>query len=144
MPLIYLHCPVETFSAAAKNKMAEELTTLALQVEGLPNTPFVRSTCWIYMHEYVAGSVYHGGAPAVSNVISLEVNVFKGGLATVAKQLLIERFTFCIKKHAMMVPHARAPVYIIIRDTPETDWGVFGKTIKLNDLHQPPIDAEPI
>lgn len=144
MPLIYLHCPVETFSDAAKNEMAKELTTLALQVERLPDTPFVRSTCWIYMHEYAASGVYHGGTPATSKIIILEVNVFKGGLNTKAKQSLIERFTVCIKKHSGMAPDARGLVYIIIRDVPETDWGVFGKTITLDDLHQPPADAKPI
>ena len=144
MPLIYLHCPVETFTDTAKNEMAKELTTLALQVERLPDTPFVRSTCWIYMHEYAASGVYHGGTPATSKVISLEVNVFKGGLDTVAKQLIIERFTACIKKNSEMAPDERGPVYIIIRDVPETNWGVFGKTITLDALHQPPADAKPI
>jgi hypothetical protein len=42
MPKIYLNCPVETFTATAKTKLAQELTTLALEVEDLPNTPFVR------------------------------------------------------------------------------------------------------
>jgi phenylpyruvate tautomerase PptA (4-oxalocrotonate tautomerase family) len=144
MPLIYLHCPAETFTAAAKNDMAAELTTLALQVEGLPDTPFVRSTCWIYLHEYAATNVYHGGKPSTTKVISLEVNVFERGLDSVAKLLLIERFTACIRNHAGMALDERAPVYILIRDVPETDWGVFGKTISLKDLHQPPIDAKPI
>jgi phenylpyruvate tautomerase PptA (4-oxalocrotonate tautomerase family) len=144
MPLIYLHCPEDTFSATARNEMAEELTSLALQVEGLPDTPFVRSTCWIYMHEYAAASVYHGGNPSTTKVISLEVNVFEGGLDNLARQLLIERFTACIRKHAGIVPNERTPVYIIIRDVPETNWGVFGKTIRLKDLHQPPVDAKPI
>jgi phenylpyruvate tautomerase PptA (4-oxalocrotonate tautomerase family) len=123
--------------------MAEELTTLALQVERLPDTASVRSTCWLYMHEYPVASVYHGGVPSVSNVISLEVNVFEGGLDNMAKQLLIKHFTACIQKHAQIRPDGFAPVYIIIRDVPETNWGVFGTTITLKDLHQPPITNRP-
>lgn len=144
MPLMYLHCPTETFSTAAKNELASEQTTLALRVEGLPDTPFVRSTCWIYIQEYATASVYHGGTPTGTRVISLEVNAFAGGLDVAAKQLLIKNFTACIHKHASIAPDARAPVYILIRDVPDTNWGVFGKTITLQDLHHPSVDAKPI
>ncbi|MEJ7558612.1 MAG: hypothetical protein WKF66_09915 [Pedobacter sp.] len=33
MPKIYLNCPVETFTARAKDDLAAELTALALEVE---------------------------------------------------------------------------------------------------------------
>jgi phenylpyruvate tautomerase PptA (4-oxalocrotonate tautomerase family) len=80
MPLIYVSCPDATFSAAAKDALAEELTSLALAAERLAATPFVRSTVWIYFHEYPAATVYHGGKSAGTKVISLEVNAFQGGM----------------------------------------------------------------
>ncbi|MBS7564746.1 tautomerase family protein [Mucilaginibacter sp. Bleaf8] len=144
MPLMYLHFPAETFSAAAKNELAAELTTLALRVEGLPDTPFVRSTCWIYIQEYAMANVYQGGSSTETKVISLEVNAFAGGLDVAAKQLLIENLTACIHKHAAVVPDAPAPVYIIIRDVPDTNWGVSGKTIKLQDMRLPSVDVKPM
>ena len=64
MPLIYVNCPENTFSGAAKDALAEELTSLALAIELLPDTPFVRSTVWIYIREYPVAAVYHGGKPA--------------------------------------------------------------------------------
>jgi phenylpyruvate tautomerase PptA (4-oxalocrotonate tautomerase family) len=144
MPKIYLNCPVETFTATAKDDLAAELTTLALEVENLPNTPFVRSTVWIYINEYPAANVYHGGMSSGTRVISLEVNAFEGGLDKRSKQLLIERFTTSVRKHAGIKPGELVPVYIVIREVPELNWGVFGKTMTLADLRNPPADAKAI
>lgn len=144
MPLIYINCPEATFSAAAKDALAEELTSLALAIEELPATPFVRSTVWIYFHEYPAGTVYHGGKSAGTNVISLEVNAFQGGHDVASKQLLIQQFTEAIRRQAGIAPGGLVPVYILLRDVPEADWGVFGATITLHDLYNPPAGAAAI
>jgi phenylpyruvate tautomerase PptA (4-oxalocrotonate tautomerase family) len=144
MPLIYLNCPKETFSAKAKNELAEHLTNIALEVEGLPKTPFVKSTVWIYFNEYPPENVYHGAVNTGTKVISLEINAFKGGLDVEQKKKIIEKFTESIRKHAEIKAKYRVPVYIIFRDVPESDWGVFGGTIRLEDLKNPPINAEVI
>ncbi len=80
MPSIHVHSPAGTFSDAARDALAEELTVIALESEKLPMTPFVKSTAWIYFHELPPGHVYHGGKPGGTKVVSLEVNSFKGGL----------------------------------------------------------------
>jgi phenylpyruvate tautomerase PptA (4-oxalocrotonate tautomerase family) len=144
MPLIYLNCPVGTFSIDAKKNMAEELTTAALEIENLPNSAFVRSTVWIYINEYPSENVYHGGGSIGTRVISMEVNAFKGGLVSAAKQLLIEQFTFIISKYADIDKNQLIPVYIIIRDIEERDWGIFGKTITLDSVRNFPADERPI
>ena len=144
MPLIYVNCPENTFSAAAKDALAEELTTIALATELLPDTLYRRSTVWIYFHEYPATAVYHGGKSGGTQMISLEVNAFQGGHTVSSKQALIERFTKAIGQHAGIAAAARVPVYILLRDVPESDWGVFGSTTTLNELHHPPADAVPV
>jgi phenylpyruvate tautomerase PptA (4-oxalocrotonate tautomerase family) len=144
MPKIYIKFPQGTFSQEAKNKLAEELTTIALRIENLPNTPFVRSTVWIYMNQYPESDVFHGGKPGGTKVVSVEVNAFKGGLDTPAKKLLIEEFTQNIGYHAGFPTDRLYPVYIVIRDVEETDWGIFGKTITLYDARNPRADAKPI
>jgi phenylpyruvate tautomerase PptA (4-oxalocrotonate tautomerase family) len=141
MPLIYINCPEATFSTAAKDALAEELTSLALVIERLPATPFVRSTVWIYFHEYPAATVYHGGKSAETNVISVEINAFQGGYDIASKQRLIQEFTEAIRRQAGIAPGDLVPVYIIFRDVPASDWGVFGATITLQDLHNPPSGA---
>lgn len=146
MPLIYLNCPQDTFDQPDKNKLADELTTIALQIEQLPNTPFVRSTCWIFFNEIKANNIYKGGEAIISDdkIISMEVNVFKGGLDTIQKGRLIEEFTACIRRYLSIPDDKVTTLYIIIKDIREEDWGVFGSRITLHDLKNPPEDATPI
>lgn len=144
MPLIYVNSPASTFSDEARDVLAEELTMAALESEGLPTTPFVKSTTWIYFRDYPVTHVYHGGKPGGTKVISLEVNAFQGGLDAVAKENLISRFTSAIRKHAGIAEGELVPVYIILRDVSTIDWGVFGDTISLDALRNPPADAKPV
>jgi phenylpyruvate tautomerase PptA (4-oxalocrotonate tautomerase family) len=144
MPLIYVSCPDATFSAAAKDALAEELTSLALAAERLPETPFVRSTVWIYFHDYPAATVYHGGKSAGTKVISLEVNALQGGHDAASKQVLIQQFTEAIRRQMGIAPGDLVPVYVLFRDVPASDWGVFGATITLQDLYNPPTGAAAI
>ena len=144
MPLIYFNCPEKTFSAESKETMAKELTAIALEVEKLPDTDFVKSTCWIYFNEFPKHNIYHGGSNTGTNVISLEVNAFKGGLDKEQKKEFITKFTACIHKHANFNIDKPSPVYILFRNVETWDWGVFGSTIRLRDLHSPPAEAKPI
>ena len=144
MPLIYLNTPEAIFTANARDALAEELTMIALESEQLPTTPYVKSTTWIYVKEYAPTHVYHGGKSGGTGVISLEVNAFEGGLDAQKKESLITRFTAAIKKHAGIADGALVPVYIILRDVSTLNWGVFGDTIQLDDLRNPPADAEPV
>lgn len=88
--------------------------------------------------------MYHGGQTAGTNVISLEVNALQGGHTIASKQALIAQFTEAIRPHAGIAADALVPVYILLRDVPESDWGAFGQTTTLNELHHPPADAVPI
>lgn len=144
MPKIYLNCPEGTFSNEAKDALAEDITSLALAIEKLPNTPYVRSTVWIFVNEYPLSNVYHGGQTGGTKIISIEVNALKGGLDTAAKILLIKEFTKVAGKHAGMSGQNPIPVYIVIRDVDESNWGIFGKTISLNDIRNPPPGEKPL
>ena len=140
MPLIYIHCPKDTFKAPVKNVMVEELTAIALQIEGLPDTDFVRSTAWTYIREYETGNMFKGGSPQQADGIAVEVNVFKGGLDFERKGRLMEAFTDIIQRYAAN----GAPVYVLVRENSTEDWGVLGKRITLEGLFNPPEDALPI
>lgn len=144
MPLIHFRCPAGTFSRPTRDVLAEELTDIALDCEKLPATDFVKSTAWIYFHELPAENVYHGGKPGGAKVISLEVNAFEGGLDDAAKQAFIERFTAAIRKHTGIAPNAVAPIYILFRDVPASNWGVFGNRITLDELRAPDPAAKPV
>ena len=144
MPLIYFNCPQKTFTPEINDILAEQLTTIALKVENLPDTDFVKSTCWIYFNEYPRENVYHGGFNKGTHVISLEINAFKGGLDRAQKKEFIVRFTNCIHKYAGFDSDQLSPVYIIFRDIETQNWGVLGNIIQLEDLKNPPDNAKPI
>ena len=143
MPLIYLNYPVNTLSLEARDKLAEELTIIGLDCENLPATPFIRSTVWLYFNEFPSSHVYHNGRPGGTPVISLEVNVFAGGLDESAKRMLFERFTRAIRQHTDLTIGAGAPVYIVVRDVPPANFGVSGGTTTLDALrHSDPGTPE--
>lgn len=144
MPKIFINCPEGTFSATAKHELAADLTTIALHTENLPDMAYVRSTVWIYVNEYPEANVFHGGLSGGTKIISREVNAFKGGLDNGAKKILIEKFTSSVCKHAGIPGGDVAPVYILIRDIEASDWVIFGKTITLDDVRNPPAGAKPI
>jgi phenylpyruvate tautomerase PptA (4-oxalocrotonate tautomerase family) len=107
-------------------------------------TPYVRSNIWIYAKEFAAGRVYHGGKSGGTKIISFEVNVIEGGLDTEAKKQMIAFLTNAVKKHAHIPPEERVPVFVLIRDVPAENWGMFGKPITLDALRNPPDDAVPV
>lgn len=140
MPLIYIHCPKGTFTSSSKNAMVEELTTIALTIEGLPRTDFIRSTAWTYVQEYEEDNIFKGGKPQNANGITVDINVFKGGLDFESKGIVIEAFTKIVQGYA---PNT-APIYVLIRENETENWGVLGNRITLNDLFNPPENAQPI
>ena len=144
MPKVFINYPKGTFSAHALDSLAEEITTIGLECEKLPDTPYVRSNIWVYAREYSVDEVFHGGKPRGTKVISLEANVVEGALDAHSRKELIARLTKAIGKHAGIPPRERVPVYIVIRDVPPPSWGMFGDPITLESLHNPPADAKPV
>lgn len=144
MPKIFINYPKGTFSDEALDALAKDLTTTGRECEKLPDTPYILSNIWVYAREYATDKVYHGGKPCGTKVISLEANVVAGALDSESRKELIARFTELIGKHAGIPPHERVPVYIVIRDVPPESWGMFGKPITLEGLHNPPADAVPV
>lgn len=140
MPLIHIYCPKSTFETPAKNAMLEELTTIALKIEGLPDNDFVRSTAWTYIHEIEVANCFKAGKPYNANGVLVEVNVFKGGLDFDRKGLLIDKFTQIIKGKIS----TKVPIYVLIRENETQDWGILGKRITMDNLFNPQPDALPL
>jgi phenylpyruvate tautomerase PptA (4-oxalocrotonate tautomerase family) len=144
MPKIYINYPEGTFPKNAIDSLVDEITSSAPKFEKLPDTPYVRSNIWIYAKEYAADRVYHGGKAGGTKVISFEVNVIEGGLDTEAKKQLIAFLTEAVRKHAGIPPEERVPVFVLIRDVPDQNWGMFGKPVTLDALRNPPAKAVPV
>lgn len=144
MPLIHVYSPAGTFSDAARDALGEELTVIVRELERLPMEPYNRSTTWIYFHEVPPGHVYHGGRPGGTEVIAVEVNFFEGGLDDDGKRALYQRYTERVGEHAGLPQGARVPVYIVLREVAPTDWGVFGRTTRIEELRVPRPGEAPI
>ncbi len=144
MPKIFIHNPIGTFREGAFDRLADEITIAGMECEKLPDTDFALSNIWVYAREYDAERVYHGGSSAGTRVISLEVNVIDGALDADAKKEMIARFTDIVGRHAGVPFGERAPVFILIREVPGQNWGMFGKPVTLDAVRNPPAGAEPV
>lgn len=144
MPKICINYPEGAFPENAIDSLVEEITNNAPKLEELPDTPYVRSNIWIYAKEYAAHQVYHGGKPGGTKIISFEVNVIEGGLDAEAKKQLIAFLTEAVRKHTGIPLEDRVPVFVLIRDVPEENWGMFGKPVTLEALRNPPTNVIPV
>jgi 4-oxalocrotonate tautomerase family enzyme len=140
VPKIIIHAPDTAFNAEARQAIAAGLTDFALECEALPRSPLLRSSVWTYFNEYRADHVFFmGGEPATAKVVSVQVFVIEGGLDNEAKKKLIQGATAIFARH--LGAAGRIPVYIVIHEVPETNWGIFGKNADLAALRASPVDA---
>ena len=132
MPKMIIHAPAGTFDAAERQQVARELTQLGLDCEALPDSPLVRSTVWTYFAEYSSDAVFMGDKPAWLPVVSLQIYVIKGGLDEGAKKKLIKGATAILDRRPSGT--SVAPVYVVIQEIEEANWGIFGQQADLAAL----------
>ena len=142
MPKIIVHSPEGTFDAAARAAVAAELTAFAPTCEGLPGSPYVKSTVWTYFNAYPADAVFMGGERAYAKVVSAQLFTIAGGLDAGAKKRLIEGVTDILGRHSGA--RGRPPVYVVVHEIPESNWGFFGETADLAALRASSPDAPAI
>ena len=139
MPKLIIHSPAGTFDTADRRRVAEALMTLGLDCERLPHSPMVRSTVWTYFAEYQTDAVFMGDQPARLPVVTLQVYALAGGLDSAGKRTLIEGATEILNRRKD--GSAVAPVYVVIHEVSEENWGIFGKQADLAALLASPPDA---
>jgi phenylpyruvate tautomerase PptA (4-oxalocrotonate tautomerase family) len=142
MPKIVVHAPTTAFDATARQAIAAELTDFALDCEKLPKSPFVKSTVWTYFNAYDSDQVFMGAVPATMPVISVQIFVIEGGLDGRAKKRLIPGVTEIIGRYLPITD--RVPVYIVIQEIAEVNWGIFGSNPDLAALRATPLNAPAI
>ena len=138
MPKIIIHAADGIFAPAARAALTTELTDFALDCEALPKSPFMKSTVWTYFNTYPANAVFMGGAPAYLGIVSAQFFVIAGGLDEPAKKGLIKGATEILTRHA--AARGKVPVYIVLQEIPEADWGFLGETADLAAMRASPPD----
>lgn len=142
MPKLLIHSPAGTFDAADRQRIAGALMGLGLGCEALPPSPMVRSTVWTYFADYAADAVFMGNEPARLPVVTLQIYVLAGGLHTAGKRKLIEGATAILDRRPGGT--SIAPVYVVIHEVAEENWGIFGKQADLAALRASSPDAPAI
>ena len=142
MPKIIIHAPEGAFNAEARAAVAAELTDFALDCEALPRSPFVKSTVWTYFNACPIDAVFMGEDQAHAAIISAQIFVIAGGLDARAKKSFIKGATEILGRYSGATD--RAPVYIVLHEAPEINWGIFGETASLAALRASPPDAPAI
>jgi phenylpyruvate tautomerase PptA (4-oxalocrotonate tautomerase family) len=134
----------EHFPENAIDSLADEITNYAQKLEKLPNTPYVRSNIWVYAKRIRCRQGLSRREAGGTKVISFEVNVIEGGLDAEAKKQLIAFLTEAVRKHAGIPLEELVPLFVLIRDVPDQNWGMFGKPVTLDALRNPPANATPV
>ena len=132
MPKIIIHASDGTFDPKARAALATELTDFALDCEALPKSPFMKSVVWTYFNTYPADSVFMGGAQAYATIISAQLFVVAGGLDAKAKKRLIKGATDILVRHS--AAQGKVPVYIVLHEIQEIDWGFLSETADLGAM----------
>lgn len=142
MPKLIIHSPAGTFDPTDRQRVAGALTALGLNCEGLPSSPMVRSTVWTYFADYAVDAVFMGEEPARLPVVTLQIYVLGGGLDAAGKRRLIEGATAILDRR--LDGTSVAPVYVVIHEVAEENWGIFGKQADLAALRTSGLDAPAI
>jgi len=133
MPKLFVHTRQGTFTAEARVQVAAALTDLGIACERLADRANVRAGVWVFFTEHAPDAIFSGGQIAANSMIGLVVYALEGGLEGASKQRLIAGATAILVQHAGSNDD-QVPVYVVIREVPEVNWGMYGKQVSLAAL----------
>jgi phenylpyruvate tautomerase PptA (4-oxalocrotonate tautomerase family) len=133
MPKLFIDSRQGTFTAKARLTVAAALTDLGIACERLADSPKVRAGVWVFFTEHEPETMFSGGQVAPNPLIRLLVFALEGGLDDESKQKLIADATAILCEHAESTGDP-VTVYVVIREVPEVNWGMFGKQVSLAAL----------
>ena len=133
MPKLFVHAPQGTFTAEARARVAAALTDLGITCERLADTAKIRAGVWVFFTEHAPDAVFSGGQIAQNPLVALVANTLEGGLDGDSKKKLIADATGILREHAG-AKGDQLPVYVVIHEVPEIDWGMYGQQVSLAAL----------
>ncbi|WP_447689412.1 tautomerase family protein [Mycolicibacterium sp. A43C] len=136
MPMIDLTLPEGSLSAASSSGLLDELATLLLRAERVPDTEFFREITWVYLHEVPPVAV--GGRPGGTPRFRVGITVPEGALSQRRKEQLAADVYAAVANAAGFADNdARAlHVWTIVTEVPDGNWSAGGSTIRFADLQQ--------
>lgn len=135
MPICEICCPRGLLSEEEKGALAQGLSGLLIESEGLPDNPVSRSICLLSINE--ADSVYVGGVASNDGKIVVKIYAFADAYSAPQKAELYTRVT-----RLLMDVHPRTSslggrnVWCVIAPVEQGNFGVGGVPVSLEMTRQ--------
>jgi phenylpyruvate tautomerase PptA (4-oxalocrotonate tautomerase family) len=133
MPKMFLHASPNAIPPAARPRVATELTELAMSCERLAPTDRVREGVWTFFVNQGDDDVFVGGKATSVSIVALVVYALIGGLDDAARGRMISGATEIIARHGNMKGDS-PPIYVVVHEIADKNWGMFGHQVSLADL----------
>jgi phenylpyruvate tautomerase PptA (4-oxalocrotonate tautomerase family) len=142
MPMIDLTLPENALSEAALAKLAEDLTTTLIEMEGAPDNEYTRALAWCFIDERPAGRITVGGKPSQRPVYRVRMTVPEGApgvdgpLVLANRERLVKRVSALVLEAEGSPPTASdaARVWVQLIVLPDGYWGGFGMVVRMPDI----------
>ena len=135
MPICEICCPRGLLSAAEKGAVAQALSTLLIEAEGLPDNPVSRSICLLSISE--ADSVYVGGDASSDGKIVVKIYAFADAYSESQKIDLYARVTrLFVDLHPRTKSLGGRNVWCVIVPVEQGNFGVGGVAVSLEMTRQ--------
>ncbi|MFD4637090.1 4-oxalocrotonate tautomerase family protein [Lentzea sp. NPDC058436] len=132
MPMIELTAPAGSLTDTGRRTVQRDLAAIALKWEGLPDTEFIRSLAWAYLHELPAGAQ----TTAADDLprFRVDVRVQAGALSDQRRDGLVREATAVVLKAAGLDIADAARVWVLIHEQAVRTWGAGGQVVTLAAL----------
>jgi phenylpyruvate tautomerase PptA (4-oxalocrotonate tautomerase family) len=144
MPMIEVTTTKGAFDEETKERLAADLSTIALELEAAPYVDFgdaahMQALAWCFINEqqvYVGGQVLEKPTYRVVVTIPDGAPGLFGPLAERSRAKLVERVTSAVltaegSPSTLVEAHR---VWVQLRSIPNGQWGAFGEVVTLPDL----------
>jgi phenylpyruvate tautomerase PptA (4-oxalocrotonate tautomerase family) len=131
MPMIDVTFVRGSLNDDAMGKMTDELVTVLLRAERVPDTPFLRDNTLVYLHPVEPAEQLVGGRRAGEPRYRVDLTVFEGAMSKERKEQLAADVHAAVCEAAGIDPAgARAyHVWTLIHEVPEGNWAGGGKIV---------------
>lgn len=133
MPKMFIHASPHAIPLTARSRVAAELTELAISCERLSPADGVRNGIWTFFVDQGDDSVFVGGKVTSASIVALVIYALTGGLDDSARGKMIFKATEIIARYGNM-GEGPPPIYVVIHEVAEKNWGMFGHQVSLADL----------
>lgn len=130
MPICEICCPRGLLSEEEKSALAQGLSGLLIESEGLPDNPVSRSICLLSINE--ADNVYVGGAASSDGKIVVKIYAFADAYSAAQKAELYARVTrLFVDLHPRTSSLGGRNVWCVIVPVEQGNFGVGGVPVSL-------------